>query len=134
MQCWCQLGNIECRHYMGTFLENLYLFADSKIIYMVVTVISVAFIFGLVLCCGLTLSFYYYYYNHQDVFQDVFDQYFNSGGWQTVEEEVAVDINAEEKRLEAEESQVLNPTVDSVPPPYTTYDEPCVLEEESEQT
>jgi len=135
MQCWCQLGNIECRDYIGTLLESMSVMAEGVTIYIIVAVIFVVLIFGVLLCCSCTILIYYYYNKNQCTFQQAYEQYeqyANSAGWQPVEEgeENAVDDNAEEKRIEAEKSEFSNSVDDAVPPPYAAYNSSYVSEEE----
>jgi len=132
MQCWCQLGNIECRNYMGTLLDSMNTLAGGITVYIIVIVVIVVLIFGLLLCCGCTLVFYYYYHRNQQSFEQAYEQYVNSAGWQPMDEgaENVVDDNAEEKRIEAEKNQFSNPIGDAVPPPYAGYNSSYVSEEE----
>jgi hypothetical protein len=120
MQCWCQLGNIECRTDMGSLFQGMNFWSDPTAIYIIVAVLCIVLFFGLLLCCGCTLFTYYYYQRHQHTFQQAYDQYINSAGWQPVgeEEQQVVDDSAEEKRIEAEQNQFASPIHDNVPPPY----------------
>lgn len=129
MQCWCQLGNIECRNYMGTLMEGL---MDGSAVYIIVIVIVVVLLFGCLLCISCTVGFYYYYKRNQQVFQEAYDQYVNTAGWQPMEEEAegVVDPTAEEKQLEAEKNGFESPITDVVPPPYGVYNGSYVSEEE----
>jgi hypothetical protein len=142
MQCWCQLGNVECRNYMGSLFQGLDLLGDGTAVYIIVIVLIVVVIFGLLLCCGCTFGFYYYYKKNQHTIQEAYDQYVNSAGWEPMDESEGnvVDASAEEKRLEAEEKrleaegyQYSNSTADAVPPPYSGYNGAYVSEQEQKQ-
>jgi len=121
MQCWCQLGQIECRNYMVALGSNL--LSDGIAVYIIVIVLIIVVVFGLLLCCGCTIGFYYYYQRHQHTFQQAYDEYVNSAGWQPMNdgEEFVVDPTAEEKSLEAEKYQSSTGVSESVPPPYAAY-------------
>lgn len=131
MQCWCQLGNIECRNYLGSFLQGLDIWGSGSGIFVVVIVILVVLIFGLLLCCVCTAGCYYYYRRNEQVFQQAYDEYVGSAGWQPMDEgeEYVVDPVEEEKRLEAEKSQLENPVGELVPPPYAAYNSSYVSEQ-----
>lgn len=129
MQCWCQLGNVECRNYMGTLMDSL---MDASAVYIIVIVLAIVLIFGFLLCCGCSLGFYYYYQRNQQVFQEAYEQYTNSSGWEPMEEEgdSAVDPVAEEKRMEAEKAQFDSHIIDNIPPPYAVHNSSYVGETE----
>ena len=129
MQCWCQLGNIECRDYMGNLLDSL---MDGSAVYIIVIVLAVVLIFGFLLCCTCSLGFYYYYQRNQQVFQEAYDQYTNTAGWEPIEEEgeTVVDQTAEEKRLEAEKNHFDSRLVDVIPPPYAVHNSSYAGEEQ----
>jgi hypothetical protein len=131
MQCWCQLGNIECRQYIGSIFQGIDFWSDGKAVYIIVIILCVVLIFGLLLCCGCTLYFYYYYQRNQHTFQQAYDQYLNTAGWQPMneEEQYVTDPSAEEKRLEAEKNQSASPS-ELIPPPYAVYNNSYVPEEE----
>jgi len=130
MQCWCQLGNIECRNYMGTLFDSV---LDGSVAFIIVIVLAIILIFGLLLCCGCTLGFYYYYQRNQQVFQEAYDQYANPAGWQPMEdEEAVVDPAAAEKQLEAEKNAFESRIVDVIPPAYSVYNGSYVPEEEKQ--
>jgi len=135
MQCWCQLGNIECRKYIGSLLDGLDFWNDATAIYVIVIILCVVLIFGVLLCCGGTLCFYYYYQRNRQTFLQAYDEYANSGGWQPAvdDEQEVEDLYAEEKRLEAEAQQYENGTDESVPPPYGIYHNTYVPEEVQKQ-
>ncbi|CAF1159443.1 unnamed protein product [Adineta steineri] len=125
MQCWCQLGSIECRNYVGSLMDSLNMLTDETTIYIIVMVLFVVLLFGLCVCCACTLSFYYYYKHYEHTFQEVYDQYNNSAaGWQPMNEEeqyeVEVDGNAE-KQVEDEKSQSAEYNNDMFPPPYGAH-------------
>lgn len=121
MQCWCQLGNVECRQYIGTMFDGFNLMGQG-VVYIILIAIFMIFFLGLLMCCGCTVLIYAYYQRNQQTFQEAYDQYVNSAGWQPMEEEeVAVDSIAEEKRLEAERNQFYNGNQDVIPPPYDVY-------------
>jgi hypothetical protein len=132
MQCWCQLGHIECRNYIGTLFESLGLMADGIAIYVILMVLFVVITFGLLMCSGCTLLFYYYYKNNQCVIEQAYDQYVGSAGWQPVEEgeEDVVYTGAEEKLMEAEKYQYSDSVDDLVPPPYGDYNDSYAPEKE----
>ena len=128
MQCWCQLGNIECRNYIGTLFDSL---MDGTAVYIIVIILSIVLIFGCLLCCSCTLGFYYYYQRNQQVFQEAYEQYATTAGWEPMEDEseTAVDPVAEEKRIEAEKSQLDSRLVDVVPPPYAIHNDSYIPEQ-----
>lgn len=123
MQCWCQLGNIECRNYMGSFFQGLDLWGSGSGVFVVAIVLLIVLIFGLLLCCACTAGCYYYYRRNEHTFQQAYEQYVNPAGWQPMdeEEENVIDPAEEEKRLEAEKSQFENGVGEVVPPPYAAY-------------
>ena len=132
MQCWCQLGNIECRNHIGSLLEGIDIFADQTAIYMIVIILFIVIMFGLLVCFGCTTAFYFYYQRNQGAFQQAYDEYINGAGWEPVNEEVDA---AEEKRVEAEGNQPTDDTTEeSVPPPYALYNGSYVAEEEKKAT
>jgi len=131
MQCWCQLGNIECRNYIGSLLQGLDIWGTGSGIFVVVIVVLVVLIFGLLMCCACTTGFYVYYRRNEQVFQQAYDEYVGSAGWQPMDEgaENVVDSAEEEKRLEAEKSQLENPLDELIPPPYAAYNNSYVSEQ-----
>jgi len=138
MQCWCQLGNIECRNYIGSLFGSLDMLADEKAIVIIVAVLGVVLLFGTLLCCSCTLFIYYYYKRYQHTFQQVYDQYTAPVGWQPMSEEEGEEENltvdsAEEKRLEAEKYQPSNSSNGLVPPPYGVYNDSYVSEGQQKQ-
>jgi len=133
MQCWCQLGNVECRKYIGSIFQGMDFWTDGRAVYIVIIVLCVVLIFGVLLCCSCTLFFYYYYQRNQQTFQQAYDQYLTTAGWQpmTEEDQYAADPTADEKRLEAEKNQF---TDESIPPPYAVFNNSYVTEEEHKHT
>jgi hypothetical protein len=125
IQCWCQLGQVECRDYIGTLFENWNIFSDGVTIYILAFVmISVLFI-GLLACCGFTYVFYNYFKQNQDTILQAYDEYVNPSGWQPLNEEEQYEFNtsSEEKRLEAESYELGNPTY-TLPPAYALHNQP----------
>lgn len=134
MQCWCQWGRIECRQFISSMFGSFDVLADSATIMLMVMILFVVLIFGLLVCCTFSLIFYFYYQRHRDTFQQAYDQYLNSMGWQPMEEEGMENADekqdgeyptemvfdaAEQKRIEAEQSQY---TGESIPPPYAIFE------------
>jgi hypothetical protein len=132
IQCWCQLGNIECRKFGSTVFEGLDLWGTGTAVYVIVLIIVAALILGTLLCCGCTLLYYYYYQRNQQVFEQAAEQYMTNAGWQPMtEDEQVVDPNHKEKQAEAEQYEYENehPTGNSsdyVPPPYALYNDAYV--------
>jgi len=93
------------------------------VLYMIIIMLFMFFFFGLLVCCGCTVLIYHYYQRNQQTFDEAYDQYINSAGWQPMEdeEEVVADSTAEEKRLEAERNQFYNNDQNVVPPSYDAY-------------
>lgn len=135
MQCWCQLGNTECRNYIGSIFEGLNVFADGAAVYIIIMVLFVVIIFGLLLCSGCTLLFYFYYKRNQYMLNQAYDEYLGPVGWQPVEEgeEDVVDTSADEKRMEAEKHQFSESVDDLVPPPYGVFNGSYVPNEEQKK-
>jgi hypothetical protein len=125
MQCWCQLGNIECRTYMGTLMDSLDVLASGATVYIILIIIFVVLIMGSLFCCGITLIVYYYYHNNQQKIQHAYDQYINDAGWQPLEESEADFINddTEKKDIEAEKYQYESYVSENGPPPYSSEQE-----------
>jgi hypothetical protein len=125
LQCWCQLGSVECRKYAVSVFSGLDLWGEGTAIYIIAIIICVFIIFGTVICGGCALVFYYYYKRNQTI--QAYDQYMTNAGWQPMgDEEQVVDANAEEKKAEADQSQFTNeyPAGNSeeyIPPPYALY-------------
>ncbi|UJR09162.1 hypothetical protein I4U23_013410 [Adineta vaga] len=125
IQCWCQLGTIECRKIGISIFSGLDLWGEGTAVYVLVIVLCVMLIFGTLLCggCSLLYYYYYYYYNQQSAEQ----AYWENAGWQPMgEEEQVADADGEKKQAEAEQSQHEQsyPTGFSeeyVPPPYALY-------------
>jgi hypothetical protein len=120
MQCWCQLGNIECRNYMGSLFQGLDMLSDTTAIYIIAIVLLIVITFGLLLCCGCSVLFYHYYQRHQNSFEQAYDHYINAAGWQPMgeEEQSEVYASAAEKQLEAEKGPYTSEENEMVPPPY----------------
>jgi len=139
VQCWCQLGNVECRQFSSTVFSGLDIWGPGTAIYVVVIILCVLLIFGTLLCCGCTLFYYYYYKRNQQSIQQAYDQYYNSAGWQPMGEEgQVVDSTAEEKQAEAEQNQFEqeHPTGNSqeyISPPYALYNGTYVNENDPKE-
>jgi hypothetical protein len=140
------LGQIECRPGVGALFGALSLFGDGTAVYIVVIIIGVVILFGTLMCCGCTIFFYYYYQRNQLAFQQVYDQYTNSAGWQPMADETGVaEVDAEYKQTEAEQGQLeteqyLAETQPDnkaaqvyMPPPYALYNGAYVSEEQHNQ-
>jgi hypothetical protein len=125
LQCWCQMGSVECRKYVTSVFSGLDLWGQGTAIYIIAIIICVFILFGTVLCGSCTLIFYYYYKRNLTI--QAYDQYMTNAGWQPMgDEEQAVDANAEEKKAEADQSQFAHeyPVGNSeeyIPPPYALY-------------
>jgi hypothetical protein len=136
MQCWCQLGHIECRNYIGSPFDALSMLTDGAAIYIIIMVLFVILIFGLLLCCSGTLAIYLYYKHYQRTIQQAYNQYINPGGWQPMDEseESVLNTNAEEeKRLEAEQYFYDESFEDFSPPPYGAHNDSYVSEPEEKK-
>ncbi|CAF1232955.1 unnamed protein product [Rotaria magnacalcarata] len=135
MNCWCQMGNIECRSHSIGPMQALDIFSDTATIYIVVMVVMIVLIVGLLLCCSCTLASYYYYQRYQRTMQQQYEEYVNSAGWQPLgdEEHNAADMSAEEKRIEAEKFQSTLGITEMVPPPYGVYNNSFVHADEQKQ-
>lgn len=135
MNCWCQMGNIECRSYGIGAMQTLDILSDTAAIYVVVMVIMIVLIVGVLLCCSCTLFYYYYYQRYQQTMQQQYDEYVNSAGWQPMgeDEQTAADMSAEEKRIEAEKFQATIGITEMVPPPYGVYNDSFVHADEQKQ-
>lgn len=120
MQCWCQLGNIECRDYIGSLFEGADLWSDGTAVYVIVLVLLLVLLLGLFTCCGCTCFIYYYYHKYQHSFQQAYDEYVASSGWQPVEEEQQTpdELIVDEKKFEAENAPTFAATLETIPPPY----------------
>jgi len=127
VQCWCQLGGIECRKAAVSLFSSMDLWGEGSAIYVIIVIICVMFLIGTLLCCGCTLLFYYYYQRNQQSVQQVYEQYYNNAGWQPMPDEgQVVDGNVEQKQAEAEQNPTVfeYPTGNSeqyIPPPYAVY-------------
>lgn len=119
MQCWCQMGHIECRNYLGTIFDGLNILADGTIIYMIVIIFGAFLVIGLLTCCACTLFIYNFYQKNQGELQNAYDQYVNEAGWQPVDE-VEVDqegLNKEEEAAMGQQDEDF--ILDEAAPPYT---------------
>lgn len=106
LQCWCQLGTIECRQFTSTVFSGLDVWGPGTAIYVVVIVLCVILLFGTLLCGGCTLLYYYYYRRNQQSMQQAYEQYYNSAGWQPMGEDgQVVEGTTEEKQAEAAQNQ-----------------------------
>lgn len=136
MQCWCQLGHIECRKYFGSLFDMLNIWADGATVYMILMVLFVVIVFGLLLCCSGTIAFYLYYQRNRHVFQQAYDQYMNPGGWQPMEENEESEFASnteDEKRFEAEQYYYDESYEESGPPPYAAHNDSNVSEAEEKK-
>jgi len=135
MNCWCQMGNIECRSYGIGAMQALDILSDTAAVYIVVMVIMIVLVVGVLLCCSCTLFYYYYYQRYQQAMQQQYDEYVNSAGWQPMgdEEQNSADMSAEEKRIEAEKFQATIGITEMVPPPYGVYNNSFVHADEQKQ-
>lgn len=103
--------------------------------YLIAMVVIVVLFFGLFVWCSCTAGIIYYYKQNQQVFQDAYNQYTNSTGWEPMEEEeeeeeeTVADSAAEEKRLEAEKYYYANDSSEAVPPPYEIHNDAYVSEQ-----
>jgi len=135
VECWCQLGTIECRQGATTVLSGLDIWGAGTAVYVVVLIICVILLFGTLLCGIGGLFFYYYYYKRN---QQTIDPYWNHAGWQPMsEEEIVGDASAEEKQAEAENQFAQEyPTGNAheyIPPPYALYNGAYVSEQQHEK-
>jgi hypothetical protein len=136
VECWCQLGTVECRKGAATILGALDLWGPGTAVYAIILIVGVILIIGTLLCCACAVVFYYYYYYYTRNSQLV-DPYLNNAGWQPMNEEEQVgDASAEAKQAEAEQSQYVHdyPTETSpeyIPPPYALYNGAYVSEEQT---
>jgi len=127
VQCWCQLGSVECRKATTALFSGLDWWGKGSAVYVIVIIICAVLLIGTLLCCASTLFFYYYYQRQQQNIQRAYAEYYNSAGWQAMpEDQEVVEGSAEEKQAEAEQEQVEyeRPTGISeqyVPPPYALY-------------
>jgi hypothetical protein len=136
VECWCQLGTVECRKGAASVLGALDLWGPGTAAYAIVLIVCVILIVGTLLCCAGGIFFYYYYYYYQRNLQAV-DPYWNNAGWQPMnEEEQAAEASAEAKQAEADQSQFVHdyPTEASseyIPPPYALYNGAYPTEEQA---
>ena len=127
VQCWCQLGSVECRRGTTTLFSGLDWWGKGSAIYVIVIIICAVLLIGILLCCASTLFFYRYYQRKQQNIQNAYAEYYNSAGWQAMPgDQEVVDGSAEEKQAEAEQEQVeyehsTGTSEQYVPPPYALY-------------
>ncbi|CAM4952610.1 unnamed protein product [Rotaria socialis] len=135
MNCWCQMGNIECRSYGFGIMQTLDMLSDTASVYIVVMIIMIILVVGLLLCCSCTLFSYYYYQRYQQTMQQQYNEYVNSAGWQPMDdgEQNAADMSAEEKRIEAEKFQATPGITEMAPPLYGVYNNSFVHAAEQKQ-
>ena len=135
MQCWCQLGNIECRNYMASLFQGWDAFADGTIIYVIVMMVFAIIFFGSLLCLGCTFFLYAYVQRNQYLIERTYNEYAGTGGWQPIieEESYEVDNTVDEKFVVDEKQPLENPTDDSIPPPYAIYDKSYVPTNQQKQ-
>jgi len=135
VECWCQLGTMECRQGASAVLSALDLWGAGTAVYVIVLIICVILLFGTLLCGIGGLFFYYYYYKRN---QQTIDPYWDHAGWQPMsEEEIAGEASAEEKQAEAEnqfgEEYPTGNDQEFVPPPYALYNGAYVSEQQHEK-
>jgi hypothetical protein len=139
IQCWCQLGTVECRKVSTTLLSTLDYWGKGTAVYVIVIVICAIVLIGSILCLGAGIFFYYYYKQDQKATQEAYEQYYNSAGWQPMSEDgQVVDPNAEEKKAEAEQQQyeyeyATGNSEQYIPPPYALYNGPYGTAQEQKQ-
>jgi len=128
IQCWCQLGTVECRKSAASLLSGLDYWGDGTAVYVIVIILLAVLLGGTFICCGGGLFFYHYYAKNQQSVQEAYAQYYGSAGWQPMGEngQVIVDGVGAEKQAEAEQQQYEYeyPTGESqeyIPPPYALY-------------
>jgi len=128
IQCWCQLGGVECRK------ATTSLFSDTAV-YIIVIVLSVLLLFGTLICCATTFFFYYYYQRQQQAAQQDIAQYYMNAGWQPMSEDgQVIEGTPEEKQAEAEQGQYeyeypASNSEEYIPPPYALYNGSFVNEQ-----
>jgi len=126
IQCWCELGTIECRKTAISTMSGLDLWGTGTAVYVIIVVVCALLIAGSLLCGGCTLFYYYYYYRNQQSIQQAYGEYWNNAGWQPMGED-GQPADAEKKEAEAEQQGQYEqdyPTGNSeeyVPPPYALY-------------
>jgi hypothetical protein len=140
IECWCQLGTVECRKATGSLFSGLDLWGQGTAVYVIVIIICVLILLGTLLCCTCTIFFYYYYQRNQQAVQQSYAEYYNNAGWQPMPDEggEVVDANAEEKQAEAEQNQYEQeyPTdypEEYIPPPYALHNGSFVNEQKDEK-
>jgi hypothetical protein len=126
IQCWCELGTIECRKTAVSSLSGLDLWGTGTAVYVIIVIVCALLIAGSLLCGGCTIFYYYYYYRNQQSIQQAYGEYWNNAGWQPMGEDGQA-ADAENKQAEAEQGQNEQqdyPTGNSeeyIPPPYALY-------------
>ena len=120
LQCWCQLGNVECRKSAaGAVFAGLDYWGSGTAVYVVVIIICVVLILGTLFCCSGTLLFYYYYKRRQQTGEQNYAEYYNNAGWQPMSEDGQT---ADAKQTEATQNEYpTGQSADFVPPPYAIY-------------
>jgi hypothetical protein len=127
VQCWCELGNVECRKAVVSALSNLSFWGENTAVYIIIIVVCALFIIGTLTCSCGACFFYYYYKRNQQATQEAYEHYYNTAGWQPMSEDgVVIEQNDEEKKAEAEQAQYEEeyPTGNDeqyIPPPYALY-------------
>jgi hypothetical protein len=135
VQCWCQLGGIECRKATVSLFSSLDLFGDGTAVYVIVIIVCAVILLGTLLCCGCTIFFYYYYYQRQQQAAQDLTEYYMNAGWQPMSEDgQVIEDTSEQKQAEAEQAQYEfeNPASNSeeyIPPPYALYNGSFVNEQ-----
>jgi len=128
IQCWCQLGSVECRKGKTALFAGLDWWGPGSAVYVMVIIICAVLLFGTLLCCAGSLFVYYYYQRHrQQITQQAYEEYYRTVGWEVMPGDGGVlEGTADEKQTEAEQDQVEyeHPTGFSneyIPPPYALY-------------
>lgn len=127
IQCWCELGNVECRKAAASVLSGLDVWGEGTAVYVIVIIICALLLIGTLTCSAGACFFYHYYKRNQQSTQQAYDHYYNTAGWQPMGEDgVVIDQSAEEKKAEAVQAQYEGeyPTGGSeeyIPPPYALY-------------
>lgn len=123
IQCWCQMGTVECRKSSSFGLSTLDVWGDGTAVYVIVIIIIVLLLGGVLLCCSGAFCYYYYYNRNQQTINEAYAQYYSNAGWQPMSEDGQV--IADEKQAEAQAEQTGEyPTGHSseyIPPPYALY-------------
>jgi hypothetical protein len=122
MQCWCQLGDIECRKYIGSLFEGFSALTDGTTISIIILVVFISLFFGLLMCCGCTVFLYSYVQQNQQLIEQAYNEYAGTGGWQPITDEESYAVDNEKGYVVDEKYPYEYPSDDSVPPPYAIYD------------